>query len=37
MKLGIEDRERESPEGAIDCGHPLAEFIPVERSLAEDA
>jgi len=37
MKLRVEDREREGAEGAINGGHPLAEFVPVERALAEDA
>jgi hypothetical protein len=35
MKLRIEDGEGESPEGSINSDHPLAEFVPMERSLAE--
>jgi hypothetical protein len=37
MELGVEHRERESAEWAINGCHPLAELVPVEWALAEDA
>ena len=37
MQLGVKDREGEGAEWAINSRHPLAELIPVEWTLAEDA
>jgi hypothetical protein len=37
MELGVEDREREGAEGAVDGRHPLAELIPMKWALAQNA